>query len=555
MESLFLAVLKMSLAGSVVILAVLLMHLLLRRAPRKYAYLLWPAAAFRLCVPVSLPSPLSLFRVFSGAASPAAAPGGPLALPFAAEAAPAELVTELLPAGSEPVAVTVSRATAGTPFSWLRLLAYLWLGVTAALLLYGLIADLRLRRRLRTAIRVEENVYRVPESGSPFLLGLFRPRIYVPGGMEGEDLRYALAHEKVHLRRGDHWFRLLAWLICSFHWFNPLVWLAFFLVGRDMELSCDEAVLDRLGDVRKEYCEALLRIAAVRPLASGPARLAFGEAGAGRRVRNALRWKKTGAWVTAACLTLCLVFFAACATDPKLPVPKERELTLNADGTIGSLRWGMTPEEAAAADSSLSFFEYDENRHASVEASLENVTVLGHPAEVRLHFPKHSMEGGRKHDDENGYPVLEGIHITIREEVDLTEALTAILGERETRKVNDHLGPEHEYVDGKPRPCFYEEILPEEEWYWHSPGVLTDLVTADQLKLLLSPQWKSESDQKIMELYCSTFNWEVQIFVDKYYYTQAKQEDEHVTEIVCYAYGYAYERFIEHLEQEKADGA
>ena len=553
MEALFRTVLKMSLAGSAVILLILPLRLALCRAPKKFSYLLWAVAAFRLCIPASLPSPVSLFRLLSGTRA-APTVSGPLALPFLGEAArvPGETV---IPAGAQLAAAgpspAVSAAAEASPFPWLGLLAWVWLAVAAALLLRGLAGDLRLRRRLRTAIRLEGNVYRTRELSSPILLGLVRPRIVVPWELEGEDLRCALEHERCHLRRGDPWLRLLAWLLRCIHWFNPLCWLAFLLMGRDMEQSCDEAALARLGGARREYGEALLRMAAVGSIPAGPAPLTFGEDGAGRRVRNVLRWKPARGWASAMLVLLCLLFFAACATDPKALTPAKTELTLNADGTVGPFRWAMTPEEAAEAWPGLSIYENE--KHSSAYAELPDVSFCGHPAKVTLCFPKHAMKNNRQHWDENGYPVLESIQIVLQGEIDLTEELTAILGERETRKVDDHLGPEHEYVDGKPRPLYYEQELPEEDWYWHSESVLSDLATVEQLKLL-TPLWRNEPDQKIMELWCSLFNWEVHVYDENYYYRDPTEE-EPVTVIACEAYGYARMRFIEYLENEKEAGA
>ena len=551
MEALFLRILKMSLAGGTVILLILPLRLLLRRAPKRFSYLLWAAAAFRLCVPASLPSPFSLFRLLSGTPAAPSAPG-PLDLPFPVEAAPAAAeaaVSAGVQAAAAQPSPAVSAAVGASAFPWLRLLALVWLAGVAALLLYGLIVDLRLRRRLRTAIRQEDGSWRASGVTTPFLLGLLRPRIYLPWGLEGTDRDLALEHEKAHLRRGDPWWRLLGWLLLCLHWFNPLCWLAFLLAGRDMELSCDEAVLSRRGKAG-EYSESLLRIAEKgRPLSPLP--LAFGELGVRQRVKNALRWKPAKGWTSAALVLLCLLFFAACATDPKSLTPAKTELTLNADGTVGPFRWAMTPEEAQEAYPTLEF--YETNKKSCVMADLKGVSILGHTADVLLSFPKHAMKNNRQHWDENGYPVLESIQIVLQGEIDLTEELTAILGERETRKVDDHLGPEHEYVDGKPRPCYYEQELPEEDWYWHSESVLSDLATVEQLKLL-TPLWRNEPDQKIMELWCSLFNWEVHIYDEDYYYRDPTEE-EPVTVIACEAYGYARERFIEYLEKEKEAGA
>ncbi len=551
MEALFLRILKMSLAGGAVILLILPLRLMLRHAPKRFSYLLWAAAGFRLCVPASLPSPFSLFRLLSGT-SAAPSGSGPLDLPFPVEAAPAA-AEAVVPAGVQIAAAqpspAVSAAAGAAAFPWLRLLALVWLAGVAALLLYGMIGDLRLRYRLRTAIRLEGNVYRSEGLASPFLLGFLRSRIYLPWGLEGTDRDFALAHEKAHLRRFDPWWRLLGWLLLCLHWFNPLCWLAYFLMGRDMELSCDEAVLARCGKAG-EYSESLLHIA-VKGHFLFPAPLAFGELGVRQRVKNALRWKPAKGWTSAVLAVLCILFFAACATDPKALTPAKTELTLNVDGTVGPFRWAMTPEEAQEVWPELMLYENE--KHSRVSADLNGVTILGHTADVRLFFPKHSMKGGRQHHDEDGYPTLEEIQITIPESVDLTEELTAVLGEREKRRVEINLGPEHEYVDGKPRPYFHEEELPEEDWYWHSYGVLTDMVTADQLRLL-QPQWKNDPDEKLLEAFCSYFDWETHCFVDRFYYVSRENYPDGVTEIYSVGYSYVWQRFLEYLAANEGEG-
>ena len=536
MEVIFLRIVKMSLAGSVVILAVLLLRLALRSAPRKYSYLLWAAAAFRLLVPVSLPSPLSLFRLLGrdggGSSTLLSLPLGPELSASGATWEEAGTVSSL-----PTQAIPIPSPAAEAAFPWLRLLAWVWLAVLAALLLWGLLSVLRLGRHLGTAVRLEGNVYRAEGLVSPFLLGR---RIYVPWGLEGKDLDYALAHEGCHLRRGDPWLRLLGWLVLCLHWFNPLCWLGYLLMGRDMELSCDEAVLARLGDVRREYCESLLRIAERgRPLL--PAPLGFGELGVRQRIVNLLRWKRRKGWVSVAALLLCLLFFAACATDPAGQAGQSEALTLNADGTVNAFRWGMTPEEAAAADSRLSFYEYD-NNHTKVFAKLTGVSFLGYPAEVTLVFPKLSVEGGWLHYVEYGFPVLEDIQITVPGEIDLTEELTAILGQREKHALDRHSGDGVDYVNGMPRPRYDPRELPEAEWYWHSEELLTDLLSAEQLRLE-NPNLKDRTDDEILVLSCGFFGWEA------YVETQETEEGS-VTRIDCAGNGYSLQRFASELSRE-----
>ena len=519
MEKLFLRILQMSLSGSVVIAAVLYLRLILRRAPRRYSYLLWSAAAFRLCVPVTLPSPISLFRLLekpAKAGNAALAPLG-IGLPEAGKAVSSGGFAQSIPAPQ----VT---ADAGA-FPWMTLLASVWLGVLALLLLWGLISGLRLRRRLATAIRLEGNVYRAEGLSSPFLLGYFRPRIYIPRELEGADLEYVLAHERCHLRRADHWLRLLAWFLRCVHWFNPLCWLAWFLMGRDMELSCDEAVLEKLGDVREEYSRSLLHIAARgRAPAIGPAPPAFGEAGVGRRVKNVLRWKKARGWVTVCAVLLCVLFTAAWITDPA--AMSDKTVTLNPDGTFGNLEWGMSPEEVLAADNRIEMTESLNDFYAFAE--LKGARVLGYTADISLTFSKQKLEDGIKRGPD-GRPTLDGIHIYIPGEVSVTEALTAVFGEIEKRKPSDN---EWDIVDGVPVLHWLPGELPEDKWYWHTDPVYTDIPMEH---LRLSIPWYE--DATLLGAWCSTFGCKV--YVDTF-----ESEEGMTTDISFIGYGYALKRFL-----------
>ena len=322
MKTVFLQLLDMELAAAAVILAVLLARLLLRRAPKKWSYLLWAVVAFRLICPVSISAP---FSVLSLAAQPAALTeraletsggaadlpqdgGMALPRPGSGTGARSQAALEALPAATQT-------ADADPMQLWIAVGTALWCAGMVALLVYGAVTALRLRRRLTGAVRVADGVYETDAVRAPFILGLLRPRIYLPPGLEGEPLRYVLAHERFHIHQGDHAVKLLAFLLLCVHWFDPLVWLAFFLMGRDMEMRCDEAVLARQPGSAKPYSMALLSFATARRFPS-PSPLAFGESGVKQRIRNALRWKQPKVWVTVPAALLCAVAVAACAVNP-----------------------------------------------------------------------------------------------------------------------------------------------------------------------------------------------------------------------------------------------
>ena len=330
MDKVFLRVLNMSLSGSVVIAAVLALRLLLRSAPKKWSYLLWSVVGFRLCCPVSLSSVFSIFRIAAirPAAVQSAGQAGSMSYIPAAfdqtaqiQGSPAspqlqETFNALLPA-------TESAAGADPARIWITAGLGLWCAGMGVLLLWCAVSYFRMKRRLTGAVRVpndetQDRIYETDCVRSPFILGLIRPRIYLPLGLEEETLRYVLAHERYHLRRRDHLIKAFAFLLLTVHWFNPLVWLAFSLMNKDMEMSCDEKVLAAEGSAAKAYSASLLRFAAGSRLPM-PGPLAFGESGVKSRIRNVLRWKKPKLWVTAAAAALCLLAAAACGTNPAEP--------------------------------------------------------------------------------------------------------------------------------------------------------------------------------------------------------------------------------------------
>lgn len=317
MERIFLRVAEMSFSAAIVIAVTLLLRLVLRRAPKKWSYLLWSATAFRLCCPVSFRSAFSIFRLgLHGERGEAAAlrtvvrVPGPIVDPGPIHTTQGTALP--IPAG----AISAASSVPDPAQRWLQICAILWLAGLAAMLLLGAVRYVRMRARLSDAAKLEKGAYVSDKITVPFILGLTRPRIYLPVGLEGKPLAFVLAHERTHLRRGDHWAKLLAYLLLALHWFNPLVWLAFFLMSRDMEMSCDERVLAAYGSEARDYSRTLLSFALGRRFPA-PAPLAFGESDVSCRIRNALRWKKPQRWVTVAALLLCLAAIAACASDPK----------------------------------------------------------------------------------------------------------------------------------------------------------------------------------------------------------------------------------------------
>jgi beta-lactamase regulating signal transducer with metallopeptidase domain len=320
MEQLFTRVLNMSVTGSYIILTVLAVRLLLKRAPKKYSYALWGVAAFRLVCPFSFSSIISIFNLkpFDMTAAQRQSEAALTYVPSDSGANIRERITSGIPAMNsvirESIPNAVPTASADPVQIWIAIGALLWCIGAAALLIYAAVSFIKLRRKTAAAVRLENNVYGVDWAVSPFVLGLFRPKIYIPFSLRENERPYILRHETVHLKRKDHIVKLFAFLILAVHWFNPLVWLAFIMMGRDMEMSCDERVLADTGTFAADYGTSLLSFAAVRPRAVLPP--AFGEIGVKERIRNILKFKKPGVLLTVAAVILCLAAAAVCAANP-----------------------------------------------------------------------------------------------------------------------------------------------------------------------------------------------------------------------------------------------
>ena len=323
LESLFLKILNMSLTASYVILAVMLIRLLLRRAPRKYSYALWAAAAFRLVCPVSFESMFSLFSLKGFRLNVEASSAGTAEIVHIPEnigyMAQPEITTGITAVNNavNPLLPAATPQVSANPMQiWIFIGAAVWCLGMVLLLAYSLISLIRLKRRLRTATILEGRVWQSENVRSPFILGLIRPRIYIPYGLGGTERGYVLEHERAHIRRGDHIVKILAYFILCLHWFNPLVWLSYYLMTRDMETSCDERVLSRDPGIGADYSATLLSFATGGRFPA-PSPLAFGESGVKGRIKNALRWKKPKLWVSITALVLCIAVVAACAANPK----------------------------------------------------------------------------------------------------------------------------------------------------------------------------------------------------------------------------------------------
>ena len=289
LAAVFSRLLSMAVAALPVMALVLAVRAALGRAPARYRYALWLAVGFRLACPVSVEGLWSLYNL-PGIRAVAETTGttGSGIVRSLVDTAPS--VPAVLPAAMSGTAVV---SEAAEPSFWAAALpwcAVLWVLGMLAVLIWGVVSAVRLRRMVREAVRQEEGVWTCGAVPTPFVLGLLRPRIYLPPHLDDTARTYVLAHERHHIRRHDPWWKLLGWCLLAVYWWNPAVWLCWVLFCRDMEMSCDEAVLDALGsEAKRGYSLSLVAHAAAAPM---PAALAFGEHDATRRVKNVLAWKK-----------------------------------------------------------------------------------------------------------------------------------------------------------------------------------------------------------------------------------------------------------------------
>lgn len=313
MVDLFLRFFNLSVSASWLVLAVLIVRLLLDRlkAPKWAHPLLWAVVGLRLALPFSIPSPLSLI------------PSAQTLSPHTVHYDPSPTIQSGVKVINNAVNPVLSEAFAAEPMTSVNPLdtavfffSLLWAAGMAALALYALISYLRLRMRVRTAVLFRDNIYQSEAVSSPFVLGLFRPKIYLPFQMAEGDTAHVIAHEEAHLRRWDHWIKPLGFLLLTLYWFNPLLWVAYALLCRDLELACDERVIRTLGPAgRADYAQALLTCAHPRHVLQ-VCPLAFGEVGIKARVKGVLNYKKPAFWAAALALILCAVLAVCFLTDP-----------------------------------------------------------------------------------------------------------------------------------------------------------------------------------------------------------------------------------------------
>ena len=312
MAAVFLKLLNLSISASWLVLAVLVLRLVSKRSPKWMNVLLWGIVALRLVLPFSIESALSLI------------PSAETVSPAAVQFDPAPTITSGVSVIDNAVNPSLSEHFAAVPtasvnplYVWAYLAGWVWLIGLGAMLLYALVSYLRLRRRVSVSLPIRDRIYLCDAISSPFILGVVKPHIYLPSGLDEVQRQNVLAHEQAHLARRDHWWKPLGFALLAVYWFNPVLWLAYTLLCRDIELACDERVIRTMDESAvKTYSTVLLACSMPRK-AVITCPLAFGEVGVKERVRNALHYKKPAFWVVAASVAVCVVVAVCFLTDPE----------------------------------------------------------------------------------------------------------------------------------------------------------------------------------------------------------------------------------------------
>ena len=393
MAAVFLKLLNLSISASWLVLAVLVLRLVSKRSPKWMNVLLWGIVALRLVLPFSVESALSLI------------PSAETVSPAVVQFAPAPTITSGVNIIDNAVNPSLSEHFAAAPtmsvnplYVWTEIAGWVWLIGLGAMLLYALVSYLRLRRRVSVSLPIQDHIYLCDAISSPFILGVVKPHIYLPSGLDEVQRQNVLSHEQAHLARRDHWWKPLGFALLAVYWFNPVLWLAYALLCRDIELACDERVIRTMDESAvKTYSTVLLACSMPRK-AVITCPLAFGEVGVKERVRNALHYKKPAFWVVAASVAVCVVVAVCFLTNPPTDtdaaglVGFHREQVTYADVTDASgaqpSNVQLTAEETDAVYALLDALQYKRLGTASAMqdcyARLYFISAAGERCEVML---------------------------------------------------------------------------------------------------------------------------------------------------------------------------
>ena len=372
LDELFMRILDLTKAGSIVILAVIAVRFLLKKAPKVISYALWAVVLFRLLCPVTLELPMSVMPeipsvqenyVFTDIQ---VSPGE---VDKAAYKAIDNRFTALKGTEDQLVPISTPDSVGKTVYvkmKWTDIAMifgkYIWLLGAAVMVVYSVVTYICLRRRIAVRIPLEAGVFLADDIGFPFVLGIVKPKIYLPSGLNEQERGYILSHERHHIRRMDPLWKALAFLALTLHWFNPLVWVAFILAGKDMEMSCDEAVISKLDTrIRAEYALSLASLSTGKRIL-GMTPLAFAEGNPKSRIRNLAKWKKPAVWVIVLAVVISVILAVCLLVDPAQTDTKPAATTDSADTSTQQTEGIVDIRPLPPENPGNSLIEYDPDR-------------------------------------------------------------------------------------------------------------------------------------------------------------------------------------------------
>lgn len=349
-EQSFISFLNMSITGSYIILAIMLVRLILKKAPKIFSYYLWTIAGLRLLCKFSFSSVISIFNVFSVPSE--TSNSGASVNSFVPEdigLLPVPKISSGIPAADAVINPILPEATVTESINPMQIItfvaSFIWIAGIVAMIIYGIISLIKVRKNIEFATKLRDNVFECEKIKSPFVFGIIKPKIYLPCKMDDKQKEYVILHERTHIRRFDHIIKIISFAVLTLHWYNPLVWIAYSLMIRDMEMSCDEKVLKNMNeDDKKNYGFTLVMVGSNRKFAAS-APLSFGENVVEERIVNILKFKKSKIAVIILCIVACITVAAVCLTNAKT----EKDEYYDLEQKIETYIENNNPDKVAAA--------------------------------------------------------------------------------------------------------------------------------------------------------------------------------------------------------------
>ncbi len=413
-EKLFLQIINMSITSCYVILFVILIRFILKKAPKIYSYALWSIVLLRLIIPFSFQSIFSLIPINTNTI--------PQDIIYTQTPEIHSGITAIDGIVNNSLPAPIVGASVNPMQIWISLGQTIWILGILALIIYSVISTMKLSKRLQSSKLWRDNIYESNNIDTPFVFGVLRPKIYIPFGISEAEKSYIIKHEETHIKRLDHIIKFLGFIIVSIHWFNPLVWIAFFLMSKDMELSCDESVIKEMGNsIKKDYSTSLLSLSTGRRIIGG-CPLAFGSKNTKGRIKNILNYKKPRFWVSIVGIVIVILVAVGLLSNPKEEVPDE--VDMDAPVTVGEYALEFMQKDIVKyedLEGSWQGFKIIDSKITKLEKIATFDDILSSPIEIwKLEYllkpddiTKVAMAGGMEEIDgwftgvtSMGYPIL-----------------------------------------------------------------------------------------------------------------------------------------------------